>query len=191
MKRDIVLCGVGGQGILTIAVLAVSAAVKEGLNFRQSEVHGMSQRGGSVECHVRISDGPIHCDLIGRGRADILIAVEPLEALRYVDYLGKDGIIISNTEPFKNIPDYPQPETVLAMLKNTGAACHLIDAAALARQAGNTRAQNVVLAGAAAHFMGLRRDLLTAEVRAMFAHKGPAVADLNLKAFELGFNSIK
>jgi len=190
MKKDIVLCGVGGQGILTIAVLAVSAAVKEGLNFRQSEVHGMSQRGGSVECHVRLSDGPVYGDLVGRGRADILIAVEPLEALRYVEYLREGGIIISGTEPFKNIPDYPAVETVLEQLRKTGAKCHLIDAAGLAKQAGNSRAQNVVLAGAAAHFMGLEKELLLDAVRSMFGHKGQAVIDLNLKAFDSGFNAI-
>jgi len=189
MKKDIVLCGVGGQGILTVAVLAVSAAVKQGLNFRQSEVHGMSQRGGAVECHVRISDKDIHGDLVGRGRADCIISVEPLEALRQIEYLAKDGVIITNTEPFKNIPDYPPQERILELYKNSGARHILVDAAALARQAGNARAQNVVMAGAAAKYLGLGEQAMLDAVTVMFAPKGAGVVELNLKAFEIGLKA--
>ena len=107
MKTDIILSGVGGQGILSIATVIGEAALNEGLYIKQAEVHGMSQRGGDVQSNLRISSDPIHSDLIALGKADIIISLEPMEALRYVNYLAPTGWIITNTTPFVNIPNYP------------------------------------------------------------------------------------
>ncbi|MDR2907461.1 MAG: indolepyruvate oxidoreductase subunit beta, partial [Bacteroidales bacterium] len=117
MKKDIILAGVGGQGILSIATIIGAAAVELGMHLKQAEVHGMSQRGGDVQSHLRISDNPIASDLIPEGKADLIISVEPMEALRYTPWLAKDGWVITSTEPFINVPNYPQPETVLAEVK--------------------------------------------------------------------------
>ncbi|MCX5782949.1 MAG: indolepyruvate oxidoreductase subunit beta [Elusimicrobia bacterium] len=190
MKKDIMLAGVGGQGTLTVSVLLVSAALKEGLNFRQSEVHGMSQRGGAVECHVRLSDGEIFSNIIGRGRADLILALEPLEALRQINYLSPSGIIISNTEPVKNIADYPPQEHIAELLQKSGRKIYFINAGEIAKQAGNVRAQNVALVGAAANFLGLKQESLKQAVKEMFERKGQAIIDVNLKAFELGVSSL-
>ncbi|MFA6583426.1 MAG: indolepyruvate oxidoreductase subunit beta [Elusimicrobiaceae bacterium] len=186
MKKDIVLTGVGGQGAITIAVAIVEAAIKKGLNFRQSEVHGMSQRGGAVETHVRISDGAIHCEMIPRGRADILISVEPLEALRGINYLSEKGIVITAITPVKNIPDYPPIEHVFNMLAASGRKVYTVDAQAAALEAGNPKAQNIALTGAASAFIGIAPELLRESVARMFMKKGEAVVASNLKAFDLG-----
>jgi indolepyruvate ferredoxin oxidoreductase, beta subunit len=113
MKTDIILAGVGGQGILTIAATIGMAAVNKNLYLKQAEVHGMSQRGGDVQSNLRISDKPIYSDLIAKGCADIILSVEPMEALRYLPYLKKGGYVITNIVPFKNIPDYPETESIL------------------------------------------------------------------------------
>jgi indolepyruvate ferredoxin oxidoreductase beta subunit len=99
MKTDIILAGVGGQGILSIAAVIGSAAVEENLFIKQTEVHGMSQRGGDVQSHLRISDQAIASDLIPLGRADLIISLEPMEALRYLPYLKKDVWIVTKSKP--------------------------------------------------------------------------------------------
>ena len=186
MKKNIILSGVGGQGILTIAVLLVQTAVKEGLNFKQSEVHGMAQRGGAVESHVRLSVGPIYSDIIAKGTADLIISVEPLEALRHAVFLAPGGIIITNIAPHKNIPDYPATEEIFARLRATGKKVVCVDAAAVAAEAGNPRTQNIVMAGAAAACSGMKPESFRAAIGDMFAAKGDPVVEVNLKAFELG-----
>jgi len=191
MKKDIVLAGVGGQGILTIAILIVEAAIKQGLNFRQSEVHGMSQRGGAVESHVRIADGHISGDLVPSGCADLLISVEPLEALRQINSLAKDATVITNITEVKNIPDYPPTAKIMEQLKNSGRKILLIDAGAAGKEAGNPRSQNVALLGAALPYLGLKPELVKEAIGDMFARKGPAVVELNLKALELGAKHAK
>jgi indolepyruvate ferredoxin oxidoreductase beta subunit len=186
MKRDIVLAGVGGQGILTLAVLIVNAAMREGLNVRQAELHGMSQRGGAVEAHVRLSDGPLFSNLVAKGRADLILATEPLEALRNIDYLSPGGLIVTNSATVENIPNYPSHEELMQLLQGCGRTVYLIDAAAVANEAGTVRAQNVVLIGAASQFVGLRPESLQAAVSEMFANKRKNLVDMNLRALQLG-----
>jgi indolepyruvate ferredoxin oxidoreductase beta subunit len=186
VKRDIVLAGVGGQGVLTLAVLIVNAAMREGLNVRQAEVHGMSQRGGAVEAHVRLSDGPLFSNLVPKGRADLILATEPLEALRNIDYLSAGGLIVTNSATVENIPNYPPHEELMRLLNNCGCKVCLIDAAAVAKEAGTTRAQNVVLIGAASEFVGLRLESLQAAVSEMFAKGRKDMVDMNLRALQLG-----
>ena len=186
MKRDIILAGVGGQGILSIATVIGSAALEQNLSLKQAEVHGMSQRGGDVQSHLRLSDAPIHSDLIPLGGADIIISMEPMEALRYLPFLAKDGWIITNTVPLKNIPNYPEMEAVnaaLAKVKNVVA----LDAEAIAKEVQSPRSANMVLLGASAAVMKiLEPEKLRDGIRRIFARKGDAIVDANLKAFDAG-----
>ena len=186
MKRDIILAGVGGQGILSIATVIGSAALEQNLSLKQAEVHGMSQRGGDVQSHLRLSDVPIHSDLIPLGGADIIISMEPMEALRYLPFLAKDGWIITNTVPLKNIPNYPEMEAVnaaLAKVKNVVA----LDAEAIAKEVQSPRSANMVLLGASAAVMEiLEPEKLRDGIRRIFARKGDAIVDANLKAFDAG-----
>ena len=191
MKQDIILAGVGGQGILSIATIIGEAAMNENLYIKQAEVHGMSQRGGDVQSNLRISSGPVHSDLIPRGAADLIISLEPMEALRYVPYLAPDGWIITNTVPFVNIPDYPDMEKILGELN---ALPHVIaiDVDAIAKEAGSARSANMVLLGAAASVLGvLEPDKLRDGIRRIFARKGEAIVDMNLKAFDAGLASAR
>ena len=114
MKKDIILSGVGGQGILSIATVIGKAALKDGLYMKQAEVHGMSQRGGDVQSNLRISDQPIASDLIPSGKCDLIISLEPMEGLRYLPYLGHEGWLVTNETPFVNIPNYPAESDVMA-----------------------------------------------------------------------------
>ena len=188
MKRDIILAGVGGQGILSIATVIGSAALEQNLSLKQAEVHGMSQRGGDVQSHLRLSDAPIHSDLIPLGGADIIISMEPMEALRYLPFLAKDGWIITNTVPLKNIPNYPEMEAVnaaLAKVKNVVA----LDAEAIAKEVQSPRSANMVLLGASAAVMEiLEPEKLRDGIRRIFARKGDAIVDANLKAFDAGLD---
>lgn len=191
MKRDIILAGVGGQGILSIATVIGEAALAEGLFLKQAEVHGMSQRGGDVQSNMRISTEPIHSDLIARGGADIVISLEPMEALRYVEYLKPDGWIVTSSVPFVNIPNYPDLEEVLAHVK-----AHpnhvLLDVEALAKSVGApAQAANMVLLGAAIPMLGIEHDKVIAGVQRVFARKGEAVVTTNVKAVEAGFAESK
>lgn len=185
MKQDIILAGVGGQGILSIAFVIDKAALKEGLQIKQAEVHGMSQRGGAVQSHLRLSQSPIWSDLIPKGRADLLLSVEPLESLRYLDYLAADGQLVTSATPYVNIPDYPPLEGVLAELRKSGNTV-VVDSEALAKEAGSTKAQNMVMLGAASHRLMLKTENLEEVIRKLFEPKGEALVALNLKAFALG-----
>ncbi len=185
MRCDIILAGVGGQGILSIATILDRVALRNGLHLKQAEVHGMAQRGGAVQSHLRISDGPIASDLIPHGRADLILSVEPMEALRYVDYLCPDGAVVSSASPFVNIPNYPNIEDVLAALRKVPRHV-LVDTRALAKQAGNARAENTVMLGAATPFLPLTPESIRAEICEAFAGKGEAVVAVNAKAFDLG-----
>ncbi|MGE0077937.1 MAG: indolepyruvate oxidoreductase subunit beta [Bacteroidales bacterium] len=185
MKNDIILAGVGGQGILSIAAAIGLAAVNNNLYIKQAEVHGMSQRGGDVQSHLRISDAPIASDLIPAGKADLIISVEPMEALRYLPMLSKDGWIVTNTVPFINIPDYPQPEEVLAQVN--AVKNHIaIDAEAIAKEAGSARAMNIVMLGAASLFLDIPFGKIEEGIRQLFGKKGNDVVELNLKALRAG-----
>jgi len=190
VKQDIILAGVGGQGILSIAFVIDNAALKEGLSFKQAEVHGMAQRGGAVQSHLRLSSGRIFSDLIPRGEADILLSVEPLEALRYFDYLSPEGIVVTSSSPYVNIPDYPDLEAILAKIRNVEKRV-IVDSEKLAKEAGSSRAQNMVMLGAASPFLVLKRESLVEFIRVLFQPRGEKIVEINLKAFELGSEAAK
>ena len=186
MKTDIILSGVGGQGILSIAAVIGQAALEEGLYMKQAEVHGMSQRGGDVQSNLRLSDKPIASDLIPLGQADLIISLEPMESLRYLPYLKKDGWLVTNSQPFINIPNYPEIEKVneaLDALPNKV----VLDVEAIAKDAGSARASNIVMLGAAAPFIGIEFDKIAEGVKSIFARKGEEVVNLNLKALKAGY----
>jgi indolepyruvate ferredoxin oxidoreductase beta subunit len=185
MKQDIILAGVGGQGILSIAYVIDNAALADGLSFKQAEVHGMAQRGGAVQSHMRLSDGTIWSDLIPKGEADMILSVEPLEALRYFDFLRPDGIVITSSTPFRNIPDYPDLDKVLEAVRKAPRSV-VLDSEKLAKEAGTVKAQNIVLLGAASSFLILKEASLLRTIDTLFRGRGPTVLEANLKAFELG-----
>lgn len=186
MKTDIILAGVGGQGILSIATVIGQAALEEGLFIKQAEVHGMSQRGGDVQSNLRISDNPIASDLISLGQADIIIAMEPMEALRYKEYLNPDGWIITSSNPFVNIPNYPDIDKILAELREMKNVV-LIDTEKIGAENEMARSVNMILLGAASRALGsISFEKLCASVRTIFGTKGDAVVDMNIKALEIG-----
>ena len=185
MKQDIILAGVGGQGILSIAFVIDNAALADGLEFKQAEVHGMAQRGGAVQSHLRLSSARIWSDLIPKGGADLILSVEPLEALRYFDYLKPDGVVITSATPFKNIPDYPDLEQVLGAIGRVPGSV-VVDSEKLAKAAGTVKAQNIVVLGAASRFLILKAESLRSLVETLFKPRGAAVVEANLKAFDLG-----
>lgn len=186
MKTDIILAGVGGQGILSIAASIGQAALKNKLYVKQAETHGMSQRGGDVVSHLRISDSPIYSDLIPKGKADLIIAVEPMEGLRYINYLSDDGYLVSNTTPFNNITDYPETDQVLEQLKK---APNLIafNADEIASNLKSKRSSNMVILGASSPFLnGIKYELLEEGIREIFKNKGDDIINVNLKALSEG-----
>jgi indolepyruvate ferredoxin oxidoreductase, beta subunit len=190
MKNDIILSGVGGQGILSIAAVIGLAAVENNLFLKQSEVHGMSQRGGDVQSHLRLSDKPLYSDLIPYGRANLIISVEPMESLRYLPWLSTEGWLVTNSNPFINIPDYPQIEEVIKeilKIKN-----HIIiDADIIAKEVGSVRSGNMVILGAATHFMDMSFESLENAIRKLFESKGEEIVEVNLKALRAGRESSK
>ena len=188
MKKDIILAGVGGQGILSIATVIGEAALNEGLFLKQAEVHGMSQRGGDVQSNLRLSSEPIHSDLIAKGGADLIISLEPMEALRYISYLKPEGWIVSSSVPFLNIPNYPKIADVLSHIR-----AHknhvLLDVDALAKEAGApAQAANMVLLGAAIPMLGIDHDKMIAGVQRVFARKGESIVNTNIAAVEAGYH---
>ncbi len=186
MKQDIILAGVGGQGILSIATVIGSAALQQGLYLKQAEVHGMSQRGGDVQSNLRLSSDPIHSDLIPKGGADLIVSLEPMEALRYLPYLSKDGWIITNTAPFVNIPNYPEMDKVMAELGKMPRVVAL-DVDAIAKDLGSPRGANMVLLGAMSAVLHiLEPEKLREGIRRIFGRKGEAVVESNIKAFDAG-----
>ena len=189
MKQDIILAGVGGQGILSIATVIGSAALEQGLYLKQAEVHGMSQRGGDVQSNLRLSSDPIFSDLIPRGGADLIVSLEPLEALRYIPYLAPEGWIITNTVPFQNIPDYPSMDQVMGELDKLPRVI-AIDVDAIAKEVGSPRSANMVLLGATAAVLNiLDPDKLREGIRRIFGRKGEAIVEANIKAFDAGLAS--
>jgi indolepyruvate ferredoxin oxidoreductase, beta subunit len=185
MKSDIILAGVGGQGIISIAAGIGLAALKEGYFMKQSEVHGMSQRGGAVQSHLRISKYPIHSDLIPLGKADMIISVEPMESLRYLSYLSADGWLITSLNPFINVVNYPDTQKVLlelAKVKNN----IVLDAENLARNSGSMKSSNMVVLGAASTCLQISEPSFLAAISELFGKKGSAVVEMNIKAFSLG-----
>jgi indolepyruvate ferredoxin oxidoreductase beta subunit len=185
MKIDIILAGVGGQGILSIAAAIGTAAVNSGLFLKQAEVHGMSQRGGDVHSDLRISDREIASDLIPHGKADMILSVEPMEALRYLPMLAPDGWLVTNTEPYVNIQNYPDPELIYKEIERI--PNHVaIDANKLANEIGSRKSANIVVLGAASPFLGLEFESLVNAIRIIFRTKGEDVIQANLNALEKG-----
>jgi indolepyruvate ferredoxin oxidoreductase beta subunit len=185
MKRDVILCGVGGQGVLSLAAIIARAAVSQGLTVRQSEVHGMAQRGGAVLAHLRIADGAIASDLVPRGGADLVLSLEPVESLRYVSWLAPSGALVTAAEAFVNIPDYPDLPMIHAAIRKLPVN-RLVEAEALAKEAGLAKAVNMVMVGAASPFLPVTAETLIGTICEMFAAKDPGVVAANQKAFELG-----
>lgn len=187
MKIDIILSGVGGQGILSIAAVIGEAALKEGLYMKQAEVHGMSQRGGDVQSNLRLSDKPIASDLIALGQADLIISLEPMESLRYLPYLKKEGWLVTNSQPFVNIPNYPDMEKVQAELDKLPHKVAL-DVEAIAKEVGSARAANIVMLGAAAPFLQIEYHKIEEGIRSIFGRKGEEIVEMNLKALKAGYD---
>jgi indolepyruvate ferredoxin oxidoreductase beta subunit len=185
MKNDIIISGVGGQGILSIAATIGLAAVANNLYLKQSEVHGMSQRGGDVQSHFRLSDKPVASDLIPHGKADLIISVEPMESLRYLPWLSEEGWIVTNSTPFINIPDYPPVEDILNEIRKIRNHI-IIDADSIAREAGSSRAGNIVILGAASPFIQMPYSSLEDAIRKLFGRKGEEIVAVNLKALKAG-----
>ncbi len=185
MKTDIVLAGVGGQGILSIATILGAAALKDDLYIKQAEVHGMSQRGGDVQSNLRISSEPIHSDLIPLQGADLIISLEPMEVLRYLPYLNENGWIVTNTVPFVNIPNYPDMSDVESELMNHPNVV-AFDMDALAKEVASQRASNMVLLGAASPFIDIEPEKIEEGIRIIFGPKGEQMVETNIKAFRAG-----
>jgi len=184
MKADIVLAGVGGQGVLSVAGILVEAARREGLAVKQAEVHGMAQRGGAVQATLRISPDPIASEMVSRGAATMILGLEPVEALRYLDYLAPDGVLLSAADPVTNVSDYPPLESIHERIRSLGG--YLIAANRIAREAGSLRTANVVMVGAASARLTLPVPSLEAAIAAGFAAKGKKIVEINLAAFRAG-----
>ncbi len=185
MKSDIILAGVGGQGILSIATILGAAALADNLYLKQAEVHGMSQRGGDVMSCLRLSSSPISSDLIPQGKADMIVSLEPMEALRYIQWLKPEGWIVTNTTPFVNIPNYPEPEGLADALA-ARARTVAFDMDTVAKEVATVRASNMVLLGAAAPFIGIPPEKIEDGIRTVFMPKGEKIVESNLAAFRAG-----
>ncbi len=190
MKKDIILCGVGGQGILSIATIIGEAATKAGVNLKQAEVHGMSQRGGDVQSNLRLSTEPIYSDLIPEGETDLIISMEPMESLRYLPYLAANGTIVTSSKPFVNIPNYPELDALNAEL-DALPSVEKLDIETVAKDAGNPRGANMVLLGMAAAYLDIiTPDQLRQAIATVFARKGDDIVAANIKAFDQGLQTI-
>ena len=191
MKKDIILAGVGGQGILTIATIIGDAAAAAGVNLKQAEVHGMSQRGGDVQSNLRLSTEAIHSDLIKQGSADIIISMEPMEALRYLPYLSKEGVVVTSSNSFKNIPNYPDEQALMSELEALPNVA-VMPIEDLAKQNNMPKSANVVLLGMAAGYIEiLSPEQLRESIKRLFSSKGESIVEMNCKAFDLGLSAVK
>lgn len=185
MKNDIIISGVGGQGILSIAAAIGLAALENNLFIKQSEVHGMSQRGGDVYSHFRLSDKPVLSDLIPYGKADLIISVEPMESLRYLPWLSPHGWLVTNSNPYINISGYPPVEDIMKEIRKVENNI-IIDADTIAREAGSARSGNIVILGAASSYIGMPFTSFENAVRSLFKRKGDEIVEINLKALKAG-----
>ncbi len=185
MKKDIILAGVGGQGILSIAAIIGHAAIDSALHLKQAEVHGMSQRGGDVQSHLRLSSSPIASDLITQGKADMIISVEPMEGLRYLPYLSPVGWLVTNNKPFVNIPNYPDEQALMDCIRAIPNSI-VLDAEEMAKEAGSVKAANVVILGAASPFLDISLEKIEKAIQAIFRKKGDDIVSINLAALKAG-----
>lgn len=189
MKRDLVLAGVGGQGVLSVGALIARSALAEGLAVKQGEVHGMAQRGGAVQAFLRLADRPISSDLVPEATADLVLSMEPLESLRYLRYLAPEGTLVTATEPVRNLPDYPDVDELLERIASLPRSL-LVDAGRLAKEAGSTRAVNVVMVGAVLHLLPIAAATVEREVRRAFGHHGERMVEVNLRALAAGREAV-
>lgn len=189
MKKDIILAGVGGQGILSIAAVIGMAAVESGLHLKQAEVHGMSQRGGAVQSHLRISDSPIASDLIPEGACDMILSVEPMEALRYLPYLSYDGWLVSSSKTYVNIDNYPPEEKLFDEIRKIEKHI-IIDASDIARGIGSPKVSNMVMLGAAYEKLGLSLESLSGALDTLFGRKGEEIVQMNIAALKAGKEAV-
>ncbi len=185
MEKNIILAGVGGQGILSIAYVIDNAALDAGFHFKQAEVHGMAQRGGAVQSNLRYGDSEIYSDIVPTGRADLILSVEPLEVLRYWHYLRPEGWVVTSVTPYVNIPDYPEMDDLLAELAGFPNIV-MVDTAQIARAAGNLRSQNMAAVGAASPLLDFTEDQLLRFVEQLFSRKGEKTVAVNRRAFAYG-----
>jgi indolepyruvate ferredoxin oxidoreductase beta subunit len=185
VKYDVILAGVGGQGVLSVAAVIALGAKTSGLQVRQSEVHGMAQRGGAVQAHLRISDRTIVSDLIGKACADMILSMEPIESLRYLEYLKAEGVLITSSDPVKNIPNYPDLDGIYQRIRALPSS-RLIQAGELAQTAGSARATNMVMVGAASPYLPVEENYLLAAIEELFSPKGDKVVRINHEAFKAG-----
>ena len=190
MKRDIIVAGVGGQGILSIAAVIGMAAVESGLQLKQAEVHGMSQRGGAVQSHLRISDQAISSDLIPEGSCDMILSVEPMEALRYLPFLAVEGWVVTSSKTFENINDYPDGEALYKEIRKIENSI-ILDASEIAREVGSQKVSNMVMLGAASDHLGLSMESLEDALEVLFGRKGEEIVQLNKIALQTGRNVAK
>ena len=189
MKYDIIVAGVGGQGVLSISAVIAASALNAGLHVKQSEDHGMAQRGGAVVSHLRLADTPIQSDLVPRAQADLIISMEPLESLRYLRYLSPAGRVLTAGDPVINFPGYPDIETTIGAL-NALPHATVVEAAKLSRQAGSGRATNMVMVGAATPSLPIEAEFIEEHIREAFERKGPKVLEINLDAYRLGVEAV-
>ena len=185
MQYNIITAGVGGQGILSISAIIASSALRSGLFVKQAEEHGMSQRGGAVVSHLRLSDAPIHSDIVSKGRADMIVSMEPVESLRYLSYLSPSGTLLTAVEPLVNIPNYPDLNEILAAIGSVPNS-RMVEATRLARLAGSTRAANMVMVGASSHMLPISDTTIRQYIRETFSLKSEKIVRINLEAFRLG-----
>ena len=185
MKTDIILSGVGGQGIISIAATLAMGALTRNLYMKQAEVHGMSQRGGAVQSHLRLSDKEIASDLIPMGKADIILSVEPMESLRYLPFLTANGWIVTNSQPFVNITNYPDLNDVIETIKKQKNFI-IIDADKIAEELGSKRSSNIVMLGAASPFIDMPFEALEDGIRQIFGRKGEEIVNVNIQALKAG-----
>ena len=185
MKCDIVLAGVGGQGILSIATVLGHAALANNLYLKQAETHGMSQRGGEVQSYLRLSDQPVSSDLIPFGKADLILSVEPMESLRYLPFLSSGGWLVTNTTPFRNVENYPEIELIMEEIHKLPRSV-AIDAEAIAKEIGNSKASNMVILGAATPFIDIAIESIENGIREIFGRKGEDIVNINLRALHAG-----
>lgn len=190
MKYDIIVAGLGGQGVVTAAAIIAAAARRAGLQTARSEEEGVTARGGTVVSYVRLADTTVTETRISKGTADLLLALEPLESRRYIEYLSPSGALVASSDPVLNIPNYPNlDEILLSILKLPRG--FIVDGTKMAKECGGAQVANVVLTGAATDFLPLMADDLRAAVVETFKAKGDLVVGANLKAFERGRRALR
>lgn len=185
MQKNIMIVGVGGQGSLLASKILGKAAMDSGCDVKVSEVHGMSQRGGSVVTYVRFGD-EVYSPVIGKGDADVILSFEVLEAARWLPYLKTDGTIVTSTQEINPMPVITgaasYPASIVEDMKALGVNVRACDALAIAAEAGNQKASNVALIGLAADVLGFEVSALREAIAACVPEKA---LDVNLKAFDL------